>query len=60
MEGSTIAAMYMKGLAKQYHFSWIHRSAIFLEEVVDILLYGTKGEKIDSGDVPMNTVLGKY
>lgn len=47
MEGSTIAAMYMKALAKQYHFSLDTPIADLPDEIVDILLYGTKGEKIE-------------
>ena len=46
MEGSTIAAMYMKGLAEHYHFSLDTPLGELPEEIVDILLYGTKGEKI--------------
>ena len=45
MEGSTIAAMYMKALAKQYDFSLDTPIADLPDEIVDILLYGTKGEK---------------
>ena len=47
MEGSTIAAMYMKALAKQYDFSLDTPIAHLPDEIVDILLYGTKGEKIE-------------
>lgn len=47
MEGSTIAAMYMKALAKQYDFSLDTPIAELPDEIVDILLYGTKGEKIE-------------
>lgn len=47
MEGSTIAAMYMKALAKQYDFSLDTPIADLPDEIVDILLYGTKGEKIE-------------
>ena len=47
MEGSTIAAMYMKALAKQYDFSLDTPIADLPEKIVDILLYGTKGEKIE-------------
>ncbi|MEE0252407.1 MAG: excinuclease ABC subunit UvrA [Acutalibacteraceae bacterium] len=47
MEGSTIAAMYMKALAKQYNFSLDTPIADLPDEIVDILLYGTKGEKIE-------------
>ena len=46
MEGSTIAAMYMKGLAEHYHFSLDTPLGELPEEIIDILLYGTKGEKI--------------
>ena len=46
MEGSTIAAMYMRGLAEHYHFSLDTPIGELPEEIVDILLYGTKGEKI--------------
>ena len=48
MEGSTIAAMYMKALAKQYDFSLDTPIAHLPDEIVDILLYGTKGEKIET------------
>lgn len=47
MEGSTIAAMYMQALAKQYNFSLDTPIAELPDEIVDILLYGTKGEKIE-------------
>ena len=46
MEGSTIATMYMEGLAKHYHFSLDTPIGELSPEIVDILLYGTKGEKI--------------
>ena len=46
MEGSTIAAMYMQGLAEHYHFSLDTPIGELPKEIVDILLYGTKGEKI--------------
>lgn len=46
MEGSTIAAMYMKGLAKHYGFSLDTPVGELPDEILDILLYGTKGEKI--------------
>ena len=46
MEGSTIAAMYMKGLSEHYHFSLDTPIGELPPEIVDILLYGTKGEKI--------------
>lgn len=46
MEGSTIAAMYMRGLAEHYGFSLDTPLGELPEEIIDILLYGTKGEKI--------------
>ena len=46
MEGSTIAAMYMKGLSEHYGFSLDTPLGELPPEIVDILLYGTKGEKI--------------
>ena len=46
MEGNTIAAMYLKGLAKHYHFSLDTPIENLSPEIVDIILYGTKGEKI--------------
>ena len=46
MEGNTIAAMYMNALAKHYHFSLDTPLEKLSPEILDILLYGTKGEKI--------------
>ena len=46
MEGSTIAAMYMKGLSQHYGFSLDTPIGELPPEIVDILLYGTNGEKI--------------
>ena len=46
MEGSTIASMYMTALAKHYHFSLDTPLGKLPKEIIDILLYGTKGEKI--------------
>ncbi|MDD3260882.1 MAG: excinuclease ABC subunit UvrA [Oscillospiraceae bacterium] len=46
MEGSSVAAMYMDGLAKHYHFSLDTPIADLPPEIIDILLYGSKGEKI--------------
>lgn len=46
MEGSTIAAMYMTGLSKHYKFSLDTPLGELPKEIIDILLYGTKGEKI--------------
>ena len=47
MEGSTIAAMYLEGLSKHYHFSLDTPVGELPPEIIDILLYGTKGEKIE-------------
>lgn len=58
MEGNTIAAMYLNGLAKHYHFSLDTLVGELPEEIIDILLYGTKGEKIlleRSGDHRMGS-----
>ncbi|MBQ4569242.1 MAG: excinuclease ABC subunit UvrA [Ruminococcus sp.] len=46
MEGNTIAAMYYTGLAEHYGFSLDTPIKDLPSEIVDILLYGTKGEKI--------------
>ena len=46
MEGSTIATMYMEGLSKHYGFSLDTPIGELPKEIIDILLYGTKGEKI--------------
>ncbi len=46
MEGNTIAAMYYTGLSEHYGFSLDTPICDLPEEIVDILLYGTKGEKI--------------
>ncbi len=46
MEGSTIATMYMEGLAEHYKFSLDTPIGELPKEIVDILLYGTGGEKI--------------
>ncbi len=46
MEGNTIASMYYQGLSEHYGFSLDTPIEELPEEIVDILLYGTKGEKI--------------
>ncbi len=46
MEGNTIAAMYMNALAERYHFSLDTPLSDLSKEIIDILLYGTKGEKL--------------
>ena len=46
MEGSSIATMYFEALAEHYSFSLDTPLKELSEEVIDVLLYGTKGEKI--------------
>ena len=46
MEGSTIASMYFDALSKQYNFSLDTPIEELPKEIVDIILYGTKGEKL--------------
>lgn len=46
VDGSTIASMYMNGLAAHYGFSLDTPIGKLPEKILDILLYGTKGEKI--------------
>ncbi|WP_300684780.1 excinuclease ABC subunit UvrA [Acutalibacter sp. 1XD8-36] len=46
MEGSTIATMYMQGLSEHYKFSLDTPIGELPKEIVNILLYGTKGEQI--------------
>ncbi len=46
MEGNTIANMYYKGLSEHYGFSLETPIEELSDEIIDILLYGTKGEKI--------------
>ncbi len=46
MEGNTIANMYYTGLSKHYGFSLDTPIEDLPDEIVDILLYGTKGEKV--------------
>ncbi len=46
MEGSTIAAMYFEALAEKYAFSLDTPIQDLPKDIFDILLYGTKGEKI--------------
>ncbi len=45
-EGGTIAQMYYEGLAEHYHFSLDTPVKDLPKKVMDVLLYGTKGEKI--------------
>ncbi|MDR1563975.1 MAG: excinuclease ABC subunit UvrA [Oscillospiraceae bacterium] len=46
IEPNTIAGMYFEGLAAKYHFSLDAPFGSLSSEVVDIILYGTKGEKL--------------
>lgn len=46
MEGSTIAGMYFEALSKKYGFSLDTPIEELPEDIIDIILYGTKGEKI--------------
>ncbi|MEF2919874.1 MAG: excinuclease ABC subunit UvrA [Acutalibacteraceae bacterium] len=46
MEGSSIATMYFEALAEHYNFSLDTPLKDLSDEVLDVLLYGTKGEKI--------------
>ena len=43
---TSIAAMYYQGLSKQYNFSLDTPICELPPEIVDILLYGTRGEKV--------------
>ncbi len=46
MESSTIASMYFKALSKRYQFSLDTPIGELPEEIINIILYGTKDEKI--------------
>ena len=46
MEGNTIAQMYMDGLSEKYGFDYFTPIKDLPEEVIDAILYGTKGEKL--------------
>ncbi|MFU0833432.1 MAG: excinuclease ABC subunit UvrA [Oscillospiraceae bacterium] len=46
MEGNSIASMYFRALAKHYHFSLDTPIKKLPKKIIDILLYGTNGEKI--------------
>lgn len=46
MEGSTIAGMYFEALSKKYGFSLDTPIEELPDDIIDIILYGTKGEKI--------------
>lgn len=47
MEGSSIAAMYFEALSKAYKFSLDTPICDLPKEIIDIILYGTNGEKIE-------------
>lgn len=47
MEGSSIATMYFEGLSKKYKFSFDTPLKDFPKETIDIILYGTNGEKFE-------------
>ena len=46
MEGSSIASMYFEALSEKYGFSLDAPVNSLPEDVIDVILYGTKGEKI--------------
>jgi len=46
MDKDSISAMYYRGLAKKYGFSLDTPIEDLPEDVLDIILYGTKGEKV--------------
>ena len=46
-EGSSIARMYMEALAKEYGFSLDMPIEMLSETALDVILYGTKGKKIE-------------
>lgn len=47
MEGNSIANMYFEALAKKYKFSLDTPIKDLPNEILDIVLYGTKGEQLD-------------
>ena len=47
IDGGTIAQMYYEGLAAHYHFSLDTPINQLPKKILDILLYGSKGEKIE-------------
>lgn len=56
MEGNTVASMYFNGLAKKYNFSLDTPIKDLPQEIIDIILYGTKGEKLS---LQRTTLYGK-
>ena len=47
MEGNSIANMYFEALSKKYNFSLKTPISDLPDEIIDIILYGTKGEKLE-------------
>ncbi len=47
MEGNSIANMYFDALSKKYNFSLKTPLSDLPDEIIDIILYGTKGEKLE-------------
>ncbi len=47
MEGSSIATMYFEGLSNHYNFDLDAPLKDLPEKIIDILLYGTNGEKFE-------------
>ena len=47
MEGNTVAAMYLNGLSKHYGFSLDTPIKDLPQNIIDMILYGNNGEKID-------------
>ncbi|MDO4812702.1 MAG: excinuclease ABC subunit UvrA [Eubacteriales bacterium] len=47
VRGDGISRMYFEALSKKYHFSLRDPFETLSPEVVDIILYGTKGEKLE-------------
>ncbi len=47
MEGNSIASMYFEALAEKYNFSLDTPICDLPDKIVDILLYGTKGEPLN-------------
>ncbi|MCI6647316.1 MAG: excinuclease ABC subunit UvrA [Oscillospiraceae bacterium] len=47
IKDDTVAKMYFDALAKQYHFKLTTPLKDLPDEIIDIILYGTKGEKLE-------------
>ncbi|MCL2343882.1 MAG: excinuclease ABC subunit UvrA, partial [Firmicutes bacterium] len=46
LRSDSISMMYFEALAKKYHFKLTEPIKNFSPEVIDVILYGTKGEKL--------------